>query len=155
LNPAKRDASCSEKEKYSRTTGKTAIHLRNSKRNQQRMKFENKKQRVIPVSRFLMRLARYGLFALLLIIVSVLLGTVGYHSLGRLGWIDSFQMACMILTGMGPVSAMPDDKAKIFSSLYALYSGIAFLSITAVFFAPVIHRLLHILHVEESGDAVK
>jgi hypothetical protein len=29
-----------------------------------------------------------------------------------------------------------------------LYSGVAFLSITAVFFAPIVHRLLHILHVE-------
>jgi hypothetical protein len=44
---------------------------------------------------------------------------------------------------------MKSATAKIFSSIYALYSGIAFLSITAVFFAPIIHRILHILHVEE------
>jgi hypothetical protein len=54
----------------------------------------------------------------------------------------------MILTGMGPVTEMKTSCAKIFSSFYALYSGVAFLSITAVFFAPIIHRLLHILHVE-------
>jgi len=58
----------------------------------------------------------------------------------------------MILTGMGPVADMTTAGAKIFSSLYALYSGIAFLSITAVFFAPVIHRMLHILHVESSEE---
>jgi len=57
-------------------------------------------------------------------------------------------MACMILTGMGPVVEMTSSSAKLFSSIYALYSGVAFLSITAVFFAPIIHRLLHILHVE-------
>lgn len=116
------------------------------------MKLEHKKQPVIPISSFLIRLGRYGLFVLILILFSVLLGTVGYHLLGQLGWIDSFQMACMILTGMGPVAVMPDDRAKIFSSLYALYSGIAFLSITAVFFTPIIHRLLHILHVEEHDN---
>jgi hypothetical protein len=55
----------------------------------------------------------------------------------------------MILTGMGPVVEMRSDAAKLFSSFYALYSGIAFLSITAVFFAPIIHRLLHILQVED------
>jgi hypothetical protein len=55
----------------------------------------------------------------------------------------------MILTGMGPVAEMKSATAKIFSSIYALYSGVAFLSITAVFFAPIIHRILHILHVEE------
>jgi hypothetical protein len=116
------------------------------------MKLEHKKQRVLPMRQFLIRLARYGLFALLLIVLSVLIGTVGYHLLAQLEWIDSFQMACMILTGMGPVVPMPTNGAKLFSSFYALYSGIAFLSITAVFFAPIIHRLLHILHVEEGAD---
>lgn len=101
----------------------------------------------------MMRLGRYGIFALGLIIFSVSIGTIGYHSLADLGWIDSFHMACMILTGMGPVSEMKTDTAKIFSSCYALYSGVAFLSITAVFFAPIIHRLLHILHVENMDDA--
>lgn len=81
---------------------------------------------------------------------SVLIGTVGYHLLGGISWIDSFHMACMILTGMGPVVEMKTSAAKLFSSFYALYSGVAFLSITAVFFAPIIHRLLHILHVEDN-----
>jgi len=58
-------------------------------------------------------------------------------------------MSYMILTGMGPVAKMATEKAKLFSSFYALYSGVAFLSITAVFLAPIIHRLLHILHVEK------
>lgn len=110
------------------------------------MELENRKQPVIPLSHFLLRLGRYALFALLLISISVLIGTVGYHHLGQLNWLDSFHMACMILTGMGPVAEMKTDHAKLFSSFYALYSGVAFLSITAVFFAPVIHRLLHILH---------
>jgi hypothetical protein len=47
---------------------------------------------------------------------------------------------------------MTTTNAKLFSSFYALYSGVAFLSITAVFFAPIIHRLLHILHVEDDYE---
>lgn len=113
------------------------------------MKFENRKQKVSPMPHFLYRLGRYGLFALLLVLISVLMGTIGYHYIGKVSWIDSFHMACMILTGMGPVVEMTSVTAKIFSSFYALYSGVAFLSITAVFFAPIIHRLLHILHVEQ------
>jgi hypothetical protein len=113
------------------------------------MKLEHRKQKVVPMSHFLIRLGRYGLFALLLIGISVIIGTVGYHHIAELDWIDSFHMACMILTGMGPVVEMKSEKAKLFSSFYALYSGVAFLSITAVFFAPIIHRLLHILHVQD------
>jgi hypothetical protein len=37
------------------------------------------------------------------------------------------------LTGMGPVAEMKTEEAKFFSSFYALYSGVAFLSVTAVF----------------------
>jgi hypothetical protein len=112
------------------------------------MNFEHRRQEVASFKIFLIRVGRYGLFAILLIIISVLIGTIGYRYIGDLSWLDGFYMACMILTGMGPVAEMTTEKAKLFSSFYALYSGIAFLSITAVFFAPIIHRLLHILHVE-------
>ena len=112
------------------------------------MRLENRKQKLVPLPHFLLRLWRFGLFAFLLIFISVLIGTLGYHYFGHISWLDSFHMACMILTGMGPVVEMKTDKAKLFSSLYALYSGVAFLSITAVFFAPIIHRILHILHME-------
>ena len=113
------------------------------------MKLENRKENVATFHVFLFRLGRYGLFAIGLIIISLFLGTFGYRFFSELNWLDSFYMASMILTGMGPVFEMKTHAAKIFSSFYALYSGIAFLSITAVFFAPIIHRLLHILHVED------
>ncbi|HUR11207.1 MAG TPA: hypothetical protein VM012_07550 [Flavitalea sp.] len=112
------------------------------------MKLENHKQKLVPFRTFLWRVARYTLVALLLIVFSVIMGTAGYVGFAHLSWLDSFYMACMILTGMGPVVEMKTASAKIFSSLYALYSGIAFLSITAVFFAPIVHRVLHILQVE-------
>ena len=113
------------------------------------MKLEHRKQKISTIPNFIIRLARYGLFALGLVTISVGIGVVGYHHFGKISWLDSFHMACMILTGMGPVAEMKSATAKIFSSIYALYSGVAFLSITAVFFAPIIHRILHILNVEE------
>lgn len=116
------------------------------------IRFENKKHKVKPLKSFLIRTLRYALFAFGLIAVSVLIGLFGYHHFGNLSWVDSFHMACMILTGMGPVVEMKTEQAKLFSSFYALYSGVAFLSITAVFFAPLIHRLLHILHVEQENE---
>ena len=119
------------------------------------MRLENRKQTVTPLPNFLIRLGRFALFAIILILISVAFGTIGYHHFAKISWIDSFHMACMILTGMGPVAEMNSTTAKLFSSIYALYSGIAFLSITAVFFAPIIHRLLHILHVEQDEKEIK
>jgi hypothetical protein len=116
------------------------------------MKLEHHKQKVVSFSRFLVRLLRYGLFAVILITFSLGIGLIGYHYLGKLGWLDSFHMSSMILTGMGPVAEMKTNGAKLFSSIYALYSGVAFLSITAVFFTPIIHRLLHILQVARDEE---
>ena len=117
------------------------------------MKLEHRKQRVLPFAPFLLRLLRYGFFAAVLILVSLGIGMLGYRFAASLSWLDSFYMSSMILTGMGPSAEMKTEGAKLFSACYALYSGVAFLSITAVFFAPIMHRLLHILHVEgRSGD---
>lgn len=115
--------------------------------------WERKHEKVATLPQFAHRMGRYLVLASALILVSVAGGTIGYHCIADLAWVDSFHMACMILTGMGPVSNMTGNGAKIFSSLYALYSGVAFLSITAVFFAPLIHRVLHILHVEDESSA--
>jgi hypothetical protein len=118
------------------------------------LKLENRKKKVATIPDFLMRMLRYAFFAFLLIAFSLAVGTVGYMYFAKLNFIDSFYMASMILTGMGPTMEMTSNNAKIFSSFFALYSGVAFLSITAVFFAPLIHRLLHILHVESEDDEV-
>lgn len=119
------------------------------------MKLENREQKVVPLNRFFLRVGRYTLFSFGLIFVSVIIGTLGYHYIATLTWLNSFHMTCMILTGMGPVAEMKTASAILFSSFYALYSGVAFLSITAVFFAPIIHRLLHILHVEPTKNLYK
>jgi len=95
------------------------------------MKLEHHSQMVLPLPEFFLRLSRYALFSLLLITVSLGIGMLGYHYLGRLNMLDSFHMSSMILTGMGPVAEMTSGGAKLFSSFYALYSGVAFLTITA------------------------
>lgn len=113
------------------------------------MKLETKKQDLATFPKFMLRVGNYALFGSVLIFISLLFGTLGYKYLCDLNWLDSFYMASMILTGMGPVVALTNPISKIFSSIYALYSGLAFLSLTAVFLAPIIHRLLHILHLED------
>lgn len=103
---------------------------------------------ILPRKAFLKRVLRYTFFSVSLLVVSLLIGTTGYHYLAGLGWLDSFYNASMILTGMGPVNVLTEPTAKLFSAFYALFSGVIFLSIVAVFFAPFAHRLMHLLHVD-------
>ena len=54
----------------------------------------------------------------------------------------------MILSGMGPVGDLKSTGAKIFAGVYALYSGLALISIAGIVLAPIIHRFLHKFHME-------
>ena len=83
---------------------------------------------------------------------SLLLGVLGYHLVAGLSWIDALVNAAMILTGMGPVNEMSTVGAKLFASFYALFSGVAFLTIVAVLLAPAVHRFLHRFHLDLAGD---
>ena len=79
----------------------------------------------------------------LFLIISLAIGVGGYHYFFNIGWLDSLVNASMILTGMGPVDRAETDGAKLFSSIYAIYSGVAFLTSVAVIFGPIVHRFLH------------
>ncbi|MFM7023825.1 MAG: hypothetical protein ACKOXB_12715 [Flavobacteriales bacterium] len=114
--------------------------------------FEHKSAKVIPVKHYLRRQARYLLYGFLVVLFSLVLGMMGYHYIADLSWVDALLNASMILTGMGPINPMTTDSAKIFASVYSLYSGIVFLTTIAVMSAPALHRLMHILHLEKGKD---
>ena len=114
--------------------------------------FEHKKNNLLPFSLFLKRVLKYFTYTLLLIGIALLVGMFGYHFLGDLNWINAFYNASMILTGMGPVAEMTIVSAKLFSSFYAMFSGIVFLSTIAIFFAPIAHRILHKFHIENENS---
>ena len=71
----------------------------------------------------------------------------------HLSLTDAFLNASMILGGMGPVDPLPNDASKWLASFYALYSGVALLTIVATMLAPTVHRLLHILHLDQKDKA--
>jgi hypothetical protein len=94
------------------------------------------------------KILRNALAGLIILFLSIFIGTAGYHYYFQISWIDSFYNASMILTGMGPVNAPPNDDAKIFASFYAIYSGVTFLTSVAVILSPVVHRFLHRFKIE-------
>lgn len=84
-----------------------------------------------------------------MVAVSLLIGMAGYHALEGLSWIDAFLNASMLLGGMGPVHVPTSDGGKIFAGLYALYCGLLVIFVAGVLLAPVAHRLLHRLHIQQ------
>jgi len=87
--------------------------------------------------------------AILLIAGALILGVAGYHGIAGLSWIDALLNASMILGGMGPVNSLTSDGAKIFASLYALFSGLVFIAVMGIILTPVVHRILHKFHIDD------
>jgi len=90
------------------------------------------------------------LFAFNILAVALGIGIAGYHFIAGFDWIDALLNASMILTGMGPVGSLTGTAAKIFASGYALFSGCIFITVIAVALAPVLHRILHRFHIDET-----
>ena len=109
---------------------------------------ERKHEPLAPPSQFFWRLLLSILFGLAVVAIALGVGIVGYHVTGGLGWLDSLYNASMILSGMGPVDSRSEvpDAEKWFASIYALFSGVTFLVIVGVMFAPLFHRFLHHFH---------
>ncbi|HRH03053.1 MAG TPA: hypothetical protein PLI68_06925 [Bacteroidia bacterium] len=113
-----------------------------------------KTKALLPARIYRLRVVKSSVFSLLLLVFSLGIGIVGYKHFCHFSWTDALLNASMILTGMGPVNDISTSEGKIFASFYALYSGIAFLTIFAVFFSPIFHNFLHRFHldVEENSS---
>ncbi len=111
--------------------------------------FEHKSKRLATRRQFRHRLLKAGSLSIVIFLLSLIGGIIGYHVTAGFGWIDSFLNASMILGGMGPIGDLPNKTAKIFAGCYALFSGVAFISSMAIFITPILHRFLHRFHLDE------
>ncbi|MGZ3838298.1 MAG: hypothetical protein ACXVMS_09545 [Flavisolibacter sp.] len=112
--------------------------------------YEHKSKPLLPIHLFYQRLLKNIAFAFLILALCLVIGVFGFHYTAAASWVDSFHNASMLLSGMGPVINIPDTGGKIFSSLYALFSGVVFITNIGVILAPIMHRIYHRLHLEDS-----
>ena len=112
------------------------------------MAFEHSRQPLAPPRIYALRQLRFAFAALMVVSGSLGVGVWGYMHFAHLSLVDAFLNASMILGGMGPVDQLPDNGAKWFAAFYALYSGVALLTTVAVMLTPLVHRVLHTLHLD-------
>jgi hypothetical protein len=110
--------------------------------------FENHRQALAPRTVFFVRLMRSIAVGMLLIAIALFMGMAGYHYFEHMSWVDAFVNAAMILSGMGPLGTLATEAGKIFAGFYALFSGLLFILIISIVFAPVIHRYFHKFHLD-------
>ena len=114
--------------------------------------FEHRTKPLLSRAAYLARVARGAGIGLGLIVSSLGIGMLGYHHFEHLPWIDAFANAAMILSGMGPLATLQTTAGKAFAGCYALFSGLLFIVIVGIVFAPVAHRFLHRFHLAVEAD---
>jgi len=105
---------------------------------------------------FYARLLRASAWSIALVATTLAIGTLGYHAFyAGASWIDAFHQSALLLAGMGPVLAGDSVRigtlAKLFDSVYALVCAVVLFAATGILFSPVIHRVLHRFHLEDTG----
>jgi hypothetical protein len=112
--------------------------------------FERKHEKLAPISVFKKRVALCFILSGVLVFAALLVGVAGYHWIAGLDWIDALLNASMILGGMGPVDPLTSRSAKVFASGYALFSGLMFIAVMGLVLSPILHRMLHHFHLDDT-----
>lgn len=111
--------------------------------------YENKSYPLASARVYYRRVLKNLSIAMGIIFICLVIGIVGYHYTANFSWLDSLHNASMILSGMGPVVTIETVGGKWFSSFYALFSGVVFITNIGVIIAPIAHRFFHKFHLEE------
>lgn len=116
--------------------------------------YEHRSQPLLPKKLFYKRVLGNILIALIILLISLIIGVTGFCVIAHASWIDALHNSAMLLSGMGPVlQEYPSTGSKLFSSFYALFSGIVFIANIGVILAPVMHRVFHRLHLEDRATS--
>ena len=111
--------------------------------------YEHRSHPPLAPRRFVLRVLRHFALAAALLAFSLWIGMAGYEHYEHLAWRDAFLNAAMLLGGMGPVNNPVTPAGKLFAGCYALYAGLVFIFTAGIILAPLVHRMLHLLHYEE------
>lgn len=105
--------------------------------------YESRHHKILPIHNFIYRVFEHLAIGFGIIFFFLSGGILGYRYLENMTWVEAYENAAMILSGMGPVDTLYTNEGKIFAGTYALLSGIIFLVVIAIIMAPLFHRFFH------------
>lgn len=115
--------------------------------------FDSKDRPLASPAKFAGRLIGNIAFALVLVGAALGVGMWGYQATEGMPAIDAFLNSAMLLGGMGPVDPpLHTEAGKLFAGVYALACGLIFVLASGIVLAPLFHRVLHALHVDDDDQ---
>src|ERR1035437_4400181 len=80
-------------------------------------------------------------YALSAIVVVMIVGTIGFHDIEGMSWMNAIYFESMLATGQRPPIQLTTDAGKIFASIMAFVSVGSVISALAVTLIPIISQL--------------
>lgn len=111
--------------------------------------YERISDKLISTERFLLRVLKTVGCVAGIMALSVFLGAIGFMYFEEHSLEDAVLHSAHILSGLGLVEVPRTYAGRFFAALFGLYASLFFLAAFSVIFAPIVHRILHKLHLEE------
>ena len=115
--------------------------------------FERHHEPLLPLPRFLGRIAKSLGIAAAIDGVTLAVGAVGLRRLEGLDWTDACLNAALVMTGNGPIARAQSVSGKLFLLFFALGGVLVFAAVISTVMAPILHRMLHAFHVDVPDEA--
>lgn len=84
---------------------------------------------------------RRALYSLSAVVAVLALGTIGFHLLERVSYVDGFYFESMMAAGQGPPFALTTDSGKIFASMMGFASVLTVIASFVLNILPTLGRL--------------
>lgn len=111
--------------------------------------YESRREPLLPTACFFRRLIKHVLCAILLIVFTLAVGLAAHLWLEPVNWHDALLNTAMIVSGLGPFILPATVGGKIFFTLYSIVVSLMFVATLGLILAPVAHRIIHKLHLDD------
>lgn len=107
---------------------------------------------LVSTERFLWRMLKHTLYVLVILALSITIGAIGFVIFEGHGIENAIINSAHILSGFGLMEAPGSFSGHLFAAGFGLYSNLFFLAAFSIIFAPVVHRILHKLHLDADKE---
>jgi hypothetical protein len=114
--------------------------------------FEHVKEDLLPFEQFIYRLLKYLAIAILLLALAVIPGVMTFHLFFELPLTEAFINAVSLLGSLPTPHPLTSHGGHVFTALYNLFIETTVLLALGTLFSPIVHRILHKMHLNTEQD---
>lgn len=114
--------------------------------------FEHVKQEVLSFKCFLLRLIKFFCIASIILFLGLVPGFLGFHYVAGLDFHEAMLNTLSLLGDISPPYRVENKPGQLFSAIYGLFIETVFLLSVATLLSPIIHRILHRLHIDTAAE---